>query len=376
MSGGRDIAVCVAEARPCAEVETFVRDQVDRLPARTTLLCGKLLDRTTGGRRCMSTLGARTLAALGRYGLRREWYPALEARRLTRWLAHERPSVVLAQFGPTGVRFTEPCRRSGVPLVVHFHGYDVYRHATVEALREQYARMFAQCAAVIAVSRDMERRLAELGAAPQKVHYNPCGADCDLFTPTDASANPPVFVAVGRLVPVKGPRYVVQAFREVLDACPEARLRMVGDGPLMATCRALSESLGLAKAVEFCGRLAHAQVPEAMRGARTFVQHSVATPEVKCEGMPVSVMEAGACGLPAVVTRNGGIPDVVLDGQTGFLVDEGDVSGMAGRMVELARDPALAGRLGRAARERVCAEFSMDRSIERLARILAEAAGR
>jgi colanic acid/amylovoran biosynthesis glycosyltransferase len=222
----------------------------------------------------------------------------------------------------------------------------------------------------------MERRLAELGAPPQKVHYNPCGVDCDLFTQTDPSANPPLFVAVGRLVPVKGPTYVVQAFRRVLDACPEARLRMVGDGPLMAVCRDMVRGLGMWEAVELPGTVPHAVVAEAMRGARAFVQHSVGTPEVKGEGNPVAVMEAGASGLPAIVTRNGGIPDVVLDNRTGFLVDERDVPGMAERMMELARDPALAGRLGRAARERICGEFSMGKSIERLSRILTEAAGR
>jgi hypothetical protein len=97
--------------------------------------------------------------------------------------------------------------------------------------------------------------------------------------------------------------------------------------------------------VEFTGRLPHAEVAAALRGARALVQHSMATPEVKCEGTPVSVMEAGASGLPVVATRNGGIPDVVLDGRTGFLVEEGDVAAMAGRMIELARDPVLAGRL-------------------------------
>jgi len=375
MSGDRQMAVCVAEARPCAEVESFVHAQVARLPGTVTLLCGKLLDRTAGGRRCMATFGGRLVAAFGRYGLGREWYPAFEARRLARWLARERVSAVLAQFAPTGVRFTEPCRRAGVPLVVHFHGYDVYRHATVETLKDQYARMFAECAAVIAVSHDMEQRLAELGAPPQKVHYNPCGADCTLFTAADPSANPPVFVGVGRFVPVKGPTYVLQAFRLVLNACPEARLRMVGDGPLLTPCRALAESLGVRDAVEFTGRLAHPEVATALAGARAFVQHSVGTPEVKCEGTPVSVLEAGASGLPAVATRNGGIPDVVLDGRTGFLVDERDVDGMAGRMIELAQDAALAGRLGRAARERICSEFSLAKSIERLSRILAEAAG-
>jgi glycosyltransferase involved in cell wall biosynthesis len=84
------------------------------------------------------------------------------------------------------------------------------------------------------------------------------------------------------------------------------------------------------------------------------------------EGTPVGVLEAGASGLPVVATRHAGILDVVVDGATGLLVDEGDVVGMAEHMLRLAREPELAGRLGQAARRRICAHFTMDQSIAKL----------
>jgi len=80
----------------------------------------------------------------------------------------------------------------------------------------------------------------------------------------------------------------------------------------------------------------------------------------------MSVLEAGASGLPIVSTRHGGIQEVVIDGETGFLVQEGDVEGMADRMIRLAKDPDLAARLGRAARKRICCEFSLEKSIDKL----------
>jgi colanic acid/amylovoran biosynthesis glycosyltransferase len=80
----------------------------------------------------------------------------------------------------------------------------------------------------------------------------------------------------------------------------------------------------------------------------------------------VAVLEAGASGLPVIATRHAGIPDVVVEGETGLLVDERDVSGMARHMIRLLREPELAGRLGAAAREHVATHFSMDRSVERL----------
>jgi glycosyltransferase involved in cell wall biosynthesis len=103
-----------------------------------------------------------------------------------------------------------------------------------------------------------------------------------------------------------------------------------------------------------------------MRQARVFVQHSVVAADGNREGTPVAIIEAGASGLPVVATRHAGIPDVVVEGSTGFLVDERDVEGMARHMIRLAQDAELAGRLGRAARERVQVHFSTETSIRRL----------
>ena len=91
-----------------------------------------------------------------------------------------------------------------------------------------------------------------------------------------------------------------------------------------------------------------------------------------CEGTPVGILEAGASGLPVVATRHGGIPDVVVEAETGFLVDEGDVVGMAEHVLRLAREPALAGEMGRAAHRRIGEHFSMERSIGGLWSIISE----
>ena len=108
-----------------------------------------------------------------------------------------------------------------------------------------------------------------------------------------------------------------------------------------------------------------------MESARAFVQHSVEAPSGDAEGTPVAVLEAGASGLPVVATRHAGIPDVVIEGKTGLLVEEHDVAGMADAMLRLIDDPPLAANLGAAARDHVRAHFSMERSIDRLWRIIA-----
>jgi glycosyltransferase involved in cell wall biosynthesis len=113
-----------------------------------------------------------------------------------------------------------------------------------------------------------------------------------------------------------------------------------------------------------------------MRAGRCFVQHSIEAASGDSEGTPVAVLEAGATGLPVVSTRHGGIPEVVIDGRTGLLVDEGDWQGMARAMATLAANPRLAAQLGAEARQHVEEHFSIDRSIARLWRIVESCAKR
>ena len=98
----------------------------------------------------------------------------------------------------------------------------------------------------------------------------------------------------------------------------------------------------------------------------TLTQHSVMSATGDCEGTPVSILEAGATGLPVVSTRHAGIPDVVIEGETGLLVDEHDDTSMAQHMIRLAQEPELAGRMGKAAREHIQKNFSKELRIGNL----------
>ena len=148
---------------------------------------------------------------------------------------------------------------------------------------------------------------------------------------------------------------------------------MIGDGPLLEACKQLARALGIAGQVLFPGPRSHSDVARTMRRARAFVQHSLRTTYGDSEGTPVAVLEAAASGLPVVATRHAGITDIVLDEKTGFLGDEGDIERMANCMIQLVKNPALAEQLGQAARARVCVEFSMEKSIHGLWRIIAAA---
>jgi glycosyltransferase involved in cell wall biosynthesis len=182
-----------------------------------------------------------------------------------------------------------------------------------------------------------------------------------------------VFLAVGRFVEKKGTHLTLLAFAKALEEAPGARLVMAGDGPLLAPCKQMARGLGLGDRVVFLGAVDHAGVAHLMREARAFVQHSLKAEDGNSEGTPVSVLEAGASRLPVIATAHAGIADAVVHGTTGMLVAEGDVEGMARCMVELARAPELAARLGAAGRERIAREYSMEGSVARLWRVVEEA---
>jgi glycosyltransferase involved in cell wall biosynthesis len=345
--------------------ETFIRAHAELLPARVAVLSGMVVPQR-GGR-----------PVLSQGVLPRAWRKAARLIRRKPWdweitlafiqaIRQTGARAVLAEYGPTGVRVREACEITGVPLIVHFHGYDASMQSVLEEHQTTYPALFKQAAAVIAVSRAMEKTLVSLGAPAEKVHYNPCGVDCSLFYGANPASAPPVFLAVGRFVAKKAPHLTLLAFAEAHRSCPAARLRMIGDGDLLDVCRDMARGLGIADAVTFLGAQSPAVVRDEMRAARAFVQHSVEAAGGDSEGTPVGVIEAGASGLPVIATRHAGIPDVVVDGETGFLVAERDVPAMAAQMLRVANEPALAARLGQAARERITNHFSLARSIDRL----------
>jgi len=342
---------------------SFIRAHIERLPAATVPIHGYLP--TIGA---SPVLGDGVLPRVARKAARlirrQAWSEEITQGYLQAF--RDRPAAVLAEFGPTAVRLVEPCRRAALPLIAHFHGYDSSVRAVLDEHRDSYPSMFRSAAAIIAVSNAMRATLIALGAPEEKVHYCPYGVDCEAFHPADAAMAPPTAVAVGRLVEKKAPHLTILAFSQVHRANPAARLRIIGDGPLLGPCRDLIAALGLSDAVTLLGQQPHDVIRTEMRQARCFVQHSLQAMNGDCEGTPNAVLEAGASGLPVVSTRHAGIPDVVIEGQTGFLVAERDAIGMGQQLGRVLADPALAGEMGRAGRRHVVAEFGIERRMSHL----------
>jgi len=293
---------------------------------------------------------------------------------LARFLARERVEVVMAEYGTTAVEVMGACAIAEIPLVVHFHGFDAYNRDVLDRYQERYADLFQMVSRVVAVSNHMTDQLLKQGSPPDRTLCNPCGADVAHFSGARPQEAPPVVLALGRFVDKKGPTLTLRAFARANSREPQASLVMLGDGPLREECVNLARDLGVERQVQFPGSVDHSEVVTWMRNARCFSQHSRTAASGDSEGTPVAILEASACGLPVVSTRHGGIVDAVIDGTSGYLVDEGDVESMAEKMLELIRDPGRAGEMGEAGRRHISERYSADQSLSRLRRIIVDAA--
>jgi glycosyltransferase involved in cell wall biosynthesis len=364
--------LCIVSPNRNAYSETFIAAHLQRLPGVALVLTdGHLPRRDADGALLLPPTLARRVASR----LMRTSPEALLERRIYRLLRRHRIGVVLAEYGPTGEAMLEPCRRAGVPLVVHFHGVDAF-HVKLLKDHGKYRRILKAAAAVVVVSREMEQQLLSLGADRGRLHYNCYGIDVERFRPGRPDQVPPQFLAVGRFVDKKAPHLTVLAFHQAWRRRPAMRLTMAGNGPLWDSTRQLVAALGLEGAVELPGVLTPQEVAARMAVSRAFVQHSVVSADNDREGTPLSVLEAMASGLPVVATRHAGIPDVVEHGVSGLLSAERDLDAMADHLQRLADDPALALHLGRAGRAMAEQHHRVEDSLARLNAILVGAARR
>jgi glycosyltransferase involved in cell wall biosynthesis len=242
---------------------------------------------------------------------------------------------------------------------------------TVNPLRESYQGMFHAAYRIISVSRYMTEALLELGCPPEKVITSPYGPR-DSFFEIQPDYRPTI-LALGRFTDIKANYLTLLAFKTVAEQEPEAQLVMVGDGELLETCRTLAQVWGISEKVTFPGSVTHAENRVFFSQACCFVQHSVCPSYGDAEGTPVVILEAQAAGLPVISTRHAGITEAVVHCETGYLVDERNVNGMAECLLSMVTNSELSKSMGANARKHIRDHYSMERHIGTLQEIVDEA---
>ena len=264
------------------------------------------------------------------------------------------------------------------PIVVHtFHGhvlrgyFDPMRTAGFRLLERWLAR---RSTALVAVSPQVRDDLVALGIAPrERFVVVRLGIELEQRVAAEQDGRgesrrilgigPDRFAVgwIGRMTGVKRTEDVLRAFRRLRDRGVDACLCMIGDGPDRPAVERRAHELGVMRDTLFLGYQEEVAPYYAAFDAMIL-------PSIN-EGTPVSAIEALAAGRPVVATRVGGVPDVVREGEDGFLVDPGDVDALAERLARLARDPELRERLGAAGRARVIPRYSVERLVDDVDRL-------
>ncbi|WP_369676693.1 glycosyltransferase [Leucobacter sp. 7(1)] len=336
--------------------ETFIRNQLDAMVRWEPTLLGSLRVCSPLSREEDPVVFTRSL--WDRVAL---FWASVTGRssQIREALRQTRPDLVHAHFAKDAWMILRACRALQIPLVVTVHGYDVTALPRVRGVRGcinrcRTRRVLRSADAVVAVSEFIRDEALRWGAPQRGVRVLPIGVP---VTESAVAVSRPVDVVfLGRLVPKKGVSDALQAIAAQPDA-QALTCEVIGDGPLRADVEALAKQLDLQ--VTFTGSLSPARVAQHLARARVLIAPSRYAADGDAEGFGMVFLEAALAGVPAVAYRHGGVPEAVVDGETGLLVREGDIAALASSLRELLADEDLRVAMGEAARQRVREQFDV-----------------
>ena len=334
-------------------------------------------------RELLSAQREATAAAGGRYG---RALAAAVSRRRRATLKHFlragalAPAILRDGVGHVHAHFASSAasvalhlnRLTGVPYSITAHAKDIYRNGID---RPELVRKLLSARFVVTVSDHNAAYLGRLAPDARVVRiYN--GLELERFTPNGAApSEPPLVLGVGRLIEKKGFADLIAACARLEHAGRSYRCAIVGKGPLEGALRSMVRARALDGRVELLGPRPQDEVRSLLGRAAVLAAPCVVGRDGNRDGLPAVIVEALAAGVPVVSTPVTGIPEVVEDGVTGFLVPEGDPDALAGAIGRLLDDRAAAAKIGRAGRRRIEADFDLAGNVARLRALFEESAG-
>lgn len=295
-------------------------------------------------------------------------------------MRNEGAGLVHAHFGVDAVDILPVTKKLDIPLVTTFHGFDATTRmprllASGSPSLTRYAigrrRLANQGTMFLCVSEFIKQRVLALGFPEERVIRHYIGTDISKFTALKRIGHHdrPVILHVARLVEKKGTKDLISAFADVVRTVPEAQLVIIGEGPLRPQLQKQIHERNLSQSVQLLGSRPHGEVLDWLAKAAIFALPSITATNGDTEGLPISIIEAAAAGLPIVATWHSGIPEAVRDQVDGFLVDEHDAETLAARLCDLLRDDTLRMSMGKSAQQYVMQNFDIREQSSKLADI-------
>lgn len=270
--------------------------------------------------------------------------------------------------GPAAVAAAAAARRAGATYSFTAHAKDIFSRKVDWAWLRRAARGARAVVTVCAYNRRwLARRLP--GARIEMIRN---GVDLDRWRPAAGPRDRGHVVAVGRLVPKKGFDLLVGAIARLAARGVRARLTVVGEGAERERLERLAREAGVARRVRFAGGLTEPRVRALVRRATVVALACRRTADGNQDALPTALLEAGACGVPCVSTRVAGVPEIIRDGRTGFVVAPDDEAALTRALGAVLSDAGLRARLGAAARERIERRFDRRRAAAALAGLFLE----
>jgi colanic acid/amylovoran biosynthesis glycosyltransferase len=297
------------------------------------------------------------------------------AAQFARVLRKTGADTVLCEYGTYAVDLLATAEDIDAKLFVHVHGYDTTEGLCPPKYRERLVHL-SRRATIICNSQESRRRVLAWGVGPERVVVKYCGVrvpDAPLERPARRSIT---ILHLGRLVDCKSPDRTIRAFELACERGLEGRLVVAGDGPLRTICELLRVRSRWRERIDIVGVVSPVEAARLYSEADIFTLHSIQGELTgQIEAFSVAVVEAMATALPVVACRIGGVIETVVDGETGILLDPGDVEAQARAFVRLAEDLSLRRSLGEAGWRRAKARFSWEIERAELLRILGMSEG-
>jgi colanic acid/amylovoran biosynthesis glycosyltransferase len=314
--------------------------------------------------------------------LRRIWFKqitdrpwkisARETQTLQGVLADVDAQLLHVYFGHIALLLLPLLETWSKPTLVSFHGADVLVDMHKPAYRRATQQMLAAVKGVLVRSESLRRAVADLGCPPEKIEIQRTGIPLDEFPFRERTA--PAngewrLLQAGRLVEKKGIATSLRAFARFHQLFPNSAMTIAGEGPQLEELQALVKQLGVVSAVFFTGFVSQSELREFFYSSQMFLHPSETGQDGNQEGVPNSMLEAMATGLPVFATRHGGIPEVVEHGVSGVLVDERGDEALGKAIISAAQHPERLTEMGRAAAEHVGKKFEQGEQTRRLEEI-------
>jgi colanic acid/amylovoran biosynthesis glycosyltransferase len=292
----------------------------------------------------------------------RPWHISLaEVRAIERALTENNAQLLHVYFGHIAVLLRPLMRQWQKPSLVSFHGADVLIDMQKPAYRRATEEMLSLVKRVLVRSESLRQAIIDLGCAPEKIEIQRTGIPLADFPfrersiPSDGQWR---LMQAGRLIEKKGLKTTLRAFAKFRKEFAASRLTIAGEGLQLDELQSLARELQLAGAVDFVGFVSQEKLRELFYSSHIFVHPSETGRDGNQEGVPNSMLEAMASGLPVFATRHGGIPEAVEDNVSGILVNERDHRALGDALIDCAKDSARLAAMGHAASESVAKKFS------------------